>query len=54
MHFKALIYMSIWNVHGFLETNIKHIQSFILWDLQDSLQRNLQFSNNRGEKPYKF
>ena len=29
MNFKALINMSIWNVYGFLETTIKHSQSFI-------------------------
>ena len=29
MNLKALIKMSIWNVYGFLERNIKIIQSFI-------------------------
>ena len=37
MSLQALINMSIWNVYGFLETTIKHIQSFIPWDFQDSL-----------------
>ena len=29
MNLEALIKMSIWNVYGFLERNIKIIQSFI-------------------------
>ena len=37
MNLKALINMSFWNVYGFLGITIKHIQSLIPWDFQESL-----------------